>query len=177
MLNGQVLSANAFSELTTFVGSGNYGMGISAATVLGRTVWTHGGTIWGGYNSSMMYDPTSGIIICVLINQLPAQAYQVSIQLLSALMNSPVAVIENELTDASLRVFPNPTDGRVSIQFNSVQEHITLKITDASGRSIDSKKYDQVDLIEYELDGMKGVYFIDVSDTEGRRSLIRLLKL
>ena len=177
LMTGQVLSANSFSELTTFVGSGNYGMGISEARVLGRTVWTHGGTIWGGYNSSMMYDPASGIIICVLINQLPAQAYQVSIQLLSALMNSPVAVIENELTDASLRVFPNPTDGRVSIQFNSVQEHITLKITDASGRTIDSKRYDQVDLIEYELDGIKGIYFIEVSDAEGRRSLIRLLKL
>ena len=177
LMTGQVLSANSLSELTTFVGSGYYGMGISAATVLGRTVWTHGGTIWGGYNSSMMYDPASGIIICVLINQLPAQAYQVSIQLFSALMNSPIAVIENELTDASLRVFPNPTDGRVSIQFNSVQEHITLKITDASGRTIDSKRYDQVDLIEYELDGIKGIYFIEVSDAEGQRSLIRLLKL
>ena len=64
-MNGQVLSAHSFRNQFTFVGSGIDGMGISAATVLGRTVWTHGGTIWGGYNSSMMHDPASGIVICV----------------------------------------------------------------------------------------------------------------
>ncbi|HRI27291.1 MAG TPA: serine hydrolase [Chitinophagales bacterium] len=88
LMNGQVLNSNSFNEMTTFVGSGSYGIGLSEATVLGRTVWQHGGLIWGGYNSSMMYDTESGIIICVLINQLPAQAFQVATQLLSTILNS-----------------------------------------------------------------------------------------
>ena len=104
LMNGQVLNSNSFSELTTFVGSGNYGMGISQATVNGRTVWTHGGTIWGGYNSSMMYDAATGIIICVLINQLPAQAYQVSIQLLSTLIMNTVGLAESTIPKKQITV-------------------------------------------------------------------------
>ncbi|MFN5347459.1 MAG: serine hydrolase domain-containing protein, partial [Bacteroidota bacterium] len=78
LMHGLVLNTNSFNEMTTFVGSGNYGIGIGQATVIGRTVWTHGGSIWGGYSSNMMYDPSTGIIICVLINQFPAPAFQVS---------------------------------------------------------------------------------------------------
>ena len=72
LIYGQVINQNSFNELTTFVGSGNYGIGLYSTNVLGRTVWQHGGTIWGGYNSSMVYDTATGIIICVLINQNPA---------------------------------------------------------------------------------------------------------
>ena len=176
LMNGQVLNANSFSELTTFVGSGNYGMGISQATVLGRPVWTHGGTIWGGYNSSMMYDPATGIIICVLINQLPAQAFQVSIQLLSSVLSSPLSIVESEMSDTSIRFFPNPTNGKVSIQFKSTQAHISVKIMDTSGKVIDRKKYEQVETIEYEFNQPKGIYLIEVTDDKDQRSLIRVLK-
>ena len=37
LFNGQILDSNSLNEITTFVGSGNYGMGISQKTVLGRT--------------------------------------------------------------------------------------------------------------------------------------------
>ncbi|MFM7768527.1 MAG: serine hydrolase domain-containing protein, partial [Bacteroidota bacterium] len=53
LMNGQVLSPSSFQELTTFVGSGNYSMGIAETNVVNRTVWCHGGAIWGGYSSSM----------------------------------------------------------------------------------------------------------------------------
>jgi len=97
LMNNQVINQNSFNELTTFVGSGNYGIGLYQTTALGRTVWQHGGSIWGGYNSSMVYDTATGIIICVLINQLPAQAFQVSIQLLSVLINNPVELTETTI--------------------------------------------------------------------------------
>jgi D-alanyl-D-alanine carboxypeptidase len=113
LMGGQVLSANAFQSLTTFVGSGNYGMGISEATVLGRTVWTHGGNIWGGYNSSMMYDPATGMLVCVLINQIPAQAYQVSIQLLSTMLNHTLSSSEGLHTNPAILLYPNPTSEEI----------------------------------------------------------------
>ena len=115
LFNEQLLNSNSFNELTTFVGSGNYGMGISQKTVLGRTVWTHGGNIWGGYSSSMMFDPSTGIIICVLINQLPHQANLVSIDLLSSLINNSLGSAENTINEEPLNIFPNPTPDIITI--------------------------------------------------------------
>ena len=86
-----------------------------------------------------------------------------------------VGIIENSFNE-EFTLYPNPTDGLFSIQFDSSQKHITLSIMDASGKLIDIKNYDQVDLIEYELSQPKGIYLIEVSDGENQQSLIRLIK-
>jgi len=162
LMNGQVLNSNSFNELTTFVGSGNYSMGISQATVIGRTVWTHGGTIWGGYNSSMMYDPATGIIICVLINQLPAQAFQVSIQLLSTLINNPVGHTENSTLEKLITVYPNPTNGLVHIKIPN-QNIQNIKVYDLRGQLIKETNQSQFNLSNYS----NGPYFIKAQTKQG----------
>ena len=86
-----------------------------------------------------------------------------------------VGIIENTFNE-DFTLYPNPTDGIFSIRFNSPEEHITLKIMDASGKLIDSKKYNQIVLIEYELNQPSGIYLIEVSDGGDQRSLIRLIK-
>lgn len=133
LMNGQVLTPGSFQEMTTFVGSGNYGIGISETSVLGRTVWQHGGAIWGGYNSSMMYDTATGMVICVLINQFPAQANQVSIRLLSALISSPVGIREHARDGACMRVYPNPAEGLVHVDVPD-QKLQRLRIFDLTGQ-------------------------------------------
>jgi CubicO group peptidase (beta-lactamase class C family) len=162
LMNGQILNSNSFNELTTFVGSGNYGMGISQATIIGRTVWTHGGTIWGGYNSSMMYDPATGIIICVLINQLPAQAYQVSIQLLSTLINNPVGLTENAIPEKLITVYPNPTNGLVHIEIPN-QNIQNIKVYDLQGQLIKETNQSPFNLSNYS----NGPYFIKAQTNQG----------
>jgi D-alanyl-D-alanine carboxypeptidase len=162
LMNGQVLNSNSFSELTTFVGSGNYGMGISQATVNGRTVWTHGGTIWGGYISSMMYDTATGIIICVLINQLPAQAYQVSIQLLSTLIMNTVGLAESTIPEKQITVYPNPTDGGVQIEIPN-QTIQNVKVFDLQGQLIKETSENQFHLRNYS----NGTYLIKAQTKNG----------
>lgn len=86
-----------------------------------------------------------------------------------------VGIIENTFNE-DFTLYPNPTDGLFSIEFKSTHEIITLKIVDASGKLIDSKNYNQIDLIEYELNERNGIYLIEVSDGREQRSLIRLIK-
>ncbi len=162
LMNGQVLNSNSFNEMTTFVGSGNYGMGISQATVIGRTVWIHGGTIWGGYNSSMMYDPATGIIICVLINQLPAQAFQVSIQLLTTMINNPVGVTENTIEKKHITVYPNPTNGlvRIEIPYQTIE---SIKVYNLKGQLIKETTESQFTLSNY----ANGRYYIRAQTKQG----------
>lgn len=170
LMNGQVLNSNSFNELTTFVGSGNYGLGISEATVIGRTVWTHGGTIWGGYNSSMMYDPITGITICVFINQLPAQAFQVSIQLLSTLINYPVGFAENIVSEKLITVYPNPTNGHVHIEIPN-QDIQNIKVYDLEGQLIKETTESLLNLSNYS----NGNYFLRVQ-TKQRIYNYKLIK-
>jgi D-alanyl-D-alanine carboxypeptidase len=167
LMNGQVLNANSLNDLTTFVGSGNYGMGISQATVIGRTVWTHGGNIWGGYNSSMMYDPATKAIICVLINQLPAQAFQISIQLLSTLIKNPVGLTENTITEKWISVYPNPTNNIIYIEGLDNNKSITIQIFDVQGKLVITKTINEKGTIDLsELN--KGVYVIKVGEVAQR---------
>ena len=162
LMNGQVLNSKSFNEMSTFVESGNYGIGLYKTKILGRTVWQHGGTIWGGYNSSMVYDTATGIVICVLINQLPAQAFQVSIQLLSTLVNKPVGVSENKSPEKLITVYPNPTNGVVKIEIQN-QPILNIKVYDFNGQFIKETIKSQFDLTNYP----KGIYFIKAQTEKG----------
>jgi D-alanyl-D-alanine carboxypeptidase len=162
LMNGQVLNSKSFNELTTFVGSGNYGMGISKATIIGRTVWQHGGTIWGGYNSFMLYDTATGIIICVLINQLPGQANQLSIQLLSTLINSSVGFSESTIIEKHMMVYPNPTNGLVQIEIPNQTIH-DIKVYDLQGKLIAETSESQFNLSNYS----NGTYLIKAQTEKG----------
>lgn len=165
LMNGQVLSANSFQELTTFVGSGNYGMGIAETTVLNRTVWTHGGSIWGGYSSSMVYDTATGIIICVLINQIPASAFQTSVQLLSTLVNTPLNLPETAISEKQIPVYPNPTNGEVQIRIPN-QTIQNLTVYDHQGKLIKETTESRFYLSNYP----NGTYIIKAATKNGTYS-------
>lgn len=162
LMNGHVLNQSAFNELTTFVGSGNYGIGLYSTNVLGRTVWQHGGTIWGGYNSSMVYDTSTGIIICVLINQNPAQVFQVSVQLLSTLINNPVVLDESTITENHITVYPNPTNGFININMPN-QTIQNIKVYDQKSQLIKETTETTFNLLNHS----NGTYFIKVQTNRG----------
>lgn len=162
LMNGQVLNPVSMTEMTTFVGSGNYGIGLYETPVLGRIVWQHGGTIWGGYNSSMMYDTTTGIIISVLINQNPSQAFPIARQLLSAILNFPTGINEPAMETNPCAFYPNPASEQVnlSIPKQNIQQ---VMILDAAGQL-----WHETSDTEFSVrDLPPGVYFIRAKTTEG----------
>ncbi|MBK8567821.1 MAG: serine hydrolase [Saprospiraceae bacterium] len=132
LMSGQVLNASSFDEMTTFVGSGNYGIGLVEATIFGRTVWQHGGNIWGGYNSMMMYDVASNAVICVLINQNPSKAALVAQQLLLTLADFTVDASETAYSAENPIIFPNPTNGDIHIGLNG-QKLQSIKVFNPMG--------------------------------------------
>lgn len=162
LMSGQVLQADALAEMTTFVGSGNYGLGISRANVLGRTVWQHGGTIWGGYNSFMLYDTGSGAVICVLINQLPGQALQVAVQLLSVLLNNPVSSTEDLPAAAASRLYPNPAGDVVTVEVPG-RQLLRIQVFGADGQLLLASVEARFSVAALP----PGVYFLQVQTTDG----------
>lgn len=135
LMGGKVLKPASLKEMTTFVGSGDYGIGIARTSVNGRTVWQHGGNIWGGYNSSMMYDSASGAVVCVLINQLPAQAFQLARLLIENTAEYTVGLPKERREPTLLQVFPNPSNGWVHIEVSGSQIH-RITIFNAAGQRV-----------------------------------------
>ncbi len=86
-----------------------------------------------------------------------------------------VGIIENSFKD-KFTLYPNPTNGIFSIEFNSPQELINLKIMDASGKLVSENTHKTTNIIRHELDLPKGIYLIEVSDMKSQQSIIRLIK-
>ncbi len=134
LFGGRVLRDESLREMTTFVGSGRYGFGISEKQLAGRTVWLHGGSIR-GYNSQMMYLPAQKVVIAVLTNETPGSAALVAQQLLEALPGDPLCVEPPDGADM-LRVYPNPVTTLLTIEPAADQAAWGLRVSDALGRSV-----------------------------------------
>jgi ketopantoate hydroxymethyltransferase len=80
----------------------------------------------------MMYDPATGIIVCILTNQLPAQAFQISVQMLTTVWNSTVSIAESEDTESML--YPNPSNDMVTISSDHAIQ--SIKIYDIHGKLV-----------------------------------------
>ena len=172
-MNGEIINQNSLAEMTTFVGSGSYGIGISKVTINGRIIWQHGGTIWGGYNSFMMYDVESGSVICVLINQLPAQAFQVAIKLLDAI--APHTIANEDVNDElSLEIYPNPVHDNLQVDVKQ-SEHISYKITSNSGIKLLEGTLTQIENVVSLSALHNGVYFITLGDND-RQATYKVIK-
>ncbi|MBI2281198.1 MAG: serine hydrolase [Bacteroidetes bacterium] len=131
LMSGQLLNSYGFNEMTTFVGSSIYGVGLVETTILGRTVWQHGGTIL-GYTSTMMYDTTTHTVICVLINQNPATPFLVAQQLLSNIISTPLSVNEISANQENVIISPNPAS--VNVLINTIGQKLhSIKIYNLTG--------------------------------------------
>jgi D-alanyl-D-alanine carboxypeptidase len=130
LMNGSVLMEHSFREMTTFVGSGNYGFGLSEQHIDGRVLWLHGGSIR-GYSSHMLYDTESAAIVCVLTNATRAPAPLISRQLLGTVLNAMATSMMpvNEQT-VKLDIYPNPAKDILHIRGDGAP----LRIHDTLGR-------------------------------------------
>lgn len=166
LMNQNVLSAASFQEMTTFIGSGSYGVGLSQATVSGRTVWQHGGSIWGGYNSFMLYDPSSGTIVSVLINQLPGQAMEFATQLFDAAVDFTLNLPSVSASAPGARAFPNPVASQASV---SIPNGRITRIR--AFNSVGHLCADEPN-VNLNMDGLSpGVYLLLVETTSGTHSV------
>jgi hypothetical protein len=85
-----------------------------------------------------------------------------------------VGIIENDYGNQVL-LYPNPTDGNFSIDLGNNYQTTVVTITDWSGRTIQSKRYNDSQLLNLKLKEPAGVYFLIIK-SENKKALIRLVK-
>lgn len=65
---------------------------------------------------------------------------------------------ENE----SFSIYPNPSSGKIIIELGEATQKIQIYIYSINGRLINRKDFHNMDSIETEIDGPKGIYFIEI---------------
>lgn len=141
LMGGQILSSNALKQMTTFVGAGNYGFGISRQNIGGRTCFAHGGSIR-GYRSFILYDTTAKYIVCVLINSNPAEPHLVAQELLLTLAHFPVSATQNPSLENRVEAFPNPSGSSFRLVFPENRRPdfpLSVALSDLTGRVVFSQ--------------------------------------
>lgn len=86
-----------------------------------------------------------------------------------------VGLIESTF-GSQLEVFPNPTNGELTISFGEMQTSIEATILDASGRIIEKIKAVDTKQVDVLLNGESGVYFLEVTNETGSNARVKLIK-
>ena len=110
----------------------------------------------------MIYDPATGAVICVLINQQPGKAFMVSSQILSVVTNFPLGVVENKVDEQIISVWPNPANDEVTLQHPDFPI-LNLKLFGPQGQLIATSTGDKMSVSGQPA----GAYFIVVETDYG----------
>lgn len=90
------------------------------------------------------------------------------------LEKSGLVLIENDFGSAC-KLYPNPTDGNFSIDLGVVYTSVSVTITDASVKIIQTKDFQEGKLIDLKLVAAAGIYFVNI-ESEDKKALVRLVK-
>jgi hypothetical protein len=74
-----------------------------------------------------------------------------------------VGIIESSFEN-NILVYPNPTDGLIYVEFKESVKDITLDVFDNLGRIVLTKKFENIQRIETNIEGSTGLYTIRVSN-------------
>ena len=85
-----------------------------------------------------------------------------------------VGLIQNNFEN-ELIVYPNPTNGKFSIDLGAHYNSVTVTITDLLGRTIQSKTYKNSQLLDFTLKEPAGVYLLMIESIDTKKA-IRLIK-
>ena len=85
-----------------------------------------------------------------------------------------VGVIENAFGDA-LKVYPNPTDGEMSIDLGGNHTNASVIIRNALGQEVMRQSFNGSNILQLNVPGEVGIYFIEIN-ADGKRATLKVLK-
>ena len=90
------------------------------------------------------------------------------------IIESLMGINENNLPLTPI-IYPNPTDGEVTVDLKSNYKNITVKMNDLLGRELFTKFYSEGQEFNFKINEPSGVYFLSIV-TENKKLVFRLLK-
>jgi hypothetical protein len=82
----------------------------------------------------------------------------------------------SEVVAEGLRVFPNPSTGKIQIDFGTLEDQVTISALDLRGGLIQTKTVSTTGMVAYRLPEVAGVYFLKITYSDGRFDAVRIVK-
>ena len=74
------------------------------------------------------------------------------------------AGIEKNDLEKLLNVYPNPTSGNISIDFNKHQyAEVEIQVLNSVGQIVQNSNYHNTDMCELEISNQPGIYFVRIT--------------
>lgn len=89
-------------------------------------------------------------------------------------MVSFASIGDNDFSNSVL-VYPNPTDGGVTIELNDISGGVQARLLDMTGRLILENTYSS-EKIEFFIEGQAGMYFLELETLDGKKAVVKILK-
>jgi MAM domain, meprin/A5/mu/Ig-like domain CHU_C associated/Secretion system C-terminal sorting domain len=87
---------------------------------------------------------------------------------------STIGIIENSF-DHELTVYPNPTNRNFSIDLGTTYENSQVSITDLTGKLIESKNFNKLQILNLTLEQPAGIYIVSIK-AGNKSAVIRMIK-
>ena len=75
-----------------------------------------------------------------------------------------------------VKIFSNPTDGDVIIDFADIQEQVSISLFDQICRLIQTQSVMATELVRYQLPAPSGIYFFNMTFSDGSYNSIMVIK-
>ncbi|WP_245949238.1 ubiquitin-like protein [Lutibacter citreus] len=76
----------------------------------------------------------------------------------------------------NLSLYPNPSNGRITIDLNQSFLKINIKIRNLLGQNILNSNFNNVEKVSLDIIGNEGLYFVDIKNEVGVKTIIKVLK-
>jgi hypothetical protein len=88
---------------------------------------------------------------------------------------STIGIEENDF-GTSLKVYPNPTFGQLTVDLGEDYEIISARLMNVSGQLVEEKVFNNANAFEMNIIGGPGFYILEISTSNDMRARIRVLK-
>lgn len=89
---------------------------------------------------------------------------------------TPPLNIDNDDFGSSLKLYPNPTNGVLTLDLGANYSFIELTITNSIGQKLLIKSFKNTDSVDFEIRVSNGVYFAQVVTGDGKYAVLKVVK-
>lgn len=91
-------------------------------------------------------------------------------------LSSTVGVLETSFSNP-LTVYPNPTEGNLTIDLGDMYSEVTVTINNAVGQQVRNETFESSNEINLDFEGTPGVYILEVKTKEGKTARVNIIKM
>jgi len=73
-------------------------------------------------------------------------------------------------------IFPNPSNGKFSIDLGASYEDVEVEITNIAGQNVQKNNYGTAQLLSLEIEGENGLYFLLIRTGDRQQAVLKMLK-